>query len=73
LLLRRLPVSRRAHGVFAITPFQPSDGEMRARNLLKVVDESIVHGSAAECADNWHSLRRKRLGDNGTETGCDLW
>jgi hypothetical protein len=29
-------------------------------------------GRTAERADNWHGLRRKLLGDNNAETGCDL-
>jgi hypothetical protein len=60
------------HSVFAITPFQPAHGEMRSRDLLKMVDECIVHRSTAERADNRHSLSPKFLRDNDTETGCDL-
>ena len=62
----------RAHGVFTVAPFQPAHGEVRSRNLLKVVDERVIYRRTAERAHNWHSLRRKLLGDNDTETGCDL-
>ena len=65
-------VISRFYNIFAVTPFQPSHGEMGSRNLLKVVDECVIHGRAAERSDNWHSLSRKLLSDNDTETGCDL-
>ena len=65
-------VISRFYNIFPATPFQPSHGEMGSRNLLKVVDECVIHRRAAECADNWHRLRRKLLSDDDTETGCDL-
>ena len=65
-------VISRFYNIFAVTPFQPSHGEMGSRNLLKVVDECVIHRRAAECADNWHRLRRKLLSHYDAETGCDL-
>ena len=65
-------VISRFYNIFAVTPFQPSHGEMRSRNLLKVVDENKVDRCTAERADNWHGLRRKLLGDNDAKTRCDL-
>jgi hypothetical protein len=56
----------------AVAPFQPPDGKMLSRNLLKVINERIVHRRTAKRANNWHGLRRKLLGDNDAETGCDL-
>jgi hypothetical protein len=41
-------------------------------NLLKVVDECVIHRCAAERTDNWHSLRRELLGDNDAKMGCDM-
>jgi hypothetical protein len=65
-------VISRFYNIFAVTPFQASHVEMGSRNLLKVVDECVIHRCAAERSDNWHSLSRKLLSDNETETGCDL-
>ena len=45
---------------------------MCSRNLLKVVDECVIHRCAAERADKRHSLRRKLLSDNDAKTRCDL-
>jgi hypothetical protein len=67
-----LPVKGHADGVFAVAPFEPAHGEMRSRNLLKVVDERIVHRRTADRADHWHSLRGELLGNNDAETGGDL-
>ena len=65
-------VISRFYNIFAVTPFQSSHGEMRSRNLLKVVDECVIHRCAAERADDRHSLCRELLSDNNTKTGCDL-
>jgi hypothetical protein len=42
---KKLVISR-AHGVFAVAPFEPPHGEVRSRNFLKVIDERIVHRHA---------------------------
>ena len=65
-------VISRFYNIFAVTPFQPSHGEMRSRNLLKVVDECVIDRCAAERTDKRHSLRRELLSDHDTKTGCDM-
>src|ERR1700739_3332738 len=64
---RKLVIGR-ADRVFAVFPFPPAHGEMGSRNLLKVVDEYIIHRRPAQCADDWYSLRRKLLTHNNAES-----
>ena len=65
-------VISRFYNIFAVTPFQPSHGEMRSRNLLKVVDERIVHRRTAECANEGQGLRSDLLRHHHPEAGCHL-
>src|SRR6516164_10853960 len=60
------------HGVDAVDAFEPADGEMTARHILKVLDEAEIDGRAAHCTDHRDSLRRHLLGYDDTEARGDL-
>src|SRR6516164_3859182 len=60
------------HGVDAVDAFEPADGEMTARHILKVLDEGEIDGRAAHCTDHRDSLRRHLLGYDDTEARGDL-
>src|SRR6266511_1402709 len=47
--------------VLAVDSFEPADGEMTSRHLLKMLDKRVVHGSAAQRADDRKRLRRDLL------------
>src|ERR1700730_1818279 len=65
--LIRLP-----HRLLAIGALEAANGKVASRHLLEMLDERVIHGSAAERADERNSLSRELLRDHQSETGCDL-
>src|SRR5262249_50005206 len=61
-----------SHGLLAIGALEAANGEVTSRHLLEMLDERVVHGSAAERTDEGDGLSRELLRDHQTETGCDL-
>ena len=45
---------------------------MGPRYVLKMLQKGIVHGSAAQCTNDWKRLRCRFLSHNHTKAGCNL-
>src|SRR3977135_2342722 len=61
-----------AHKGFAVAALEPAHGEMTSSHVLKVLDERVVHGGAAECADDRKSLCRDLLRHHNAKAGRHL-
>src|ERR1700730_3810471 len=53
------PLVLRPDDLLAVGPLQSTNREMSTRDILKMIDEGIVHGRPAERADDRERLRRE--------------
>src|SRR5262245_34490847 len=60
------------HEVLAVGPLEPTDDEVAAGHVLKVLDERVIHGGASQRADHRDSLRRRFLRHYHAEARRDL-
>src|SRR6202051_717001 len=56
----------------AMEPFEAAHREMAAGDVLEMLDERVIHRSAAEGADDWEGLRGNLLRDHQSEACSDL-
>src|SRR5258705_1492032 len=61
-----------AHHLLAIRSFEAANDKVAPRDVLEMLDERVVHGSAAECTEEWNRLRRKLLRDHESKARRDL-
>src|SRR5882724_387881 len=57
---------------FAVGSFEPANGEMASGHILEMLDEGVVHGGAAERADDRESLGRDFLRHHYAKAGRHL-
>src|SRR5262249_29884329 len=70
--LLREALIRFLHRLLAIGALEAANSKVTSRHLLEMLDERVVHGSAAQRADERDGLSGELLRDHDSETGCDL-